>query len=430
MRAQRTAHRPTLAARQRGQAFLISVLLIVVGAAALVYSMVSPNRDAIERDKQTAAALAQARDALIGYAAAISGGSTRPGELPCPATDVNGIAGTSCNTLASRIGRLPWKTLGLADLRDGHGEILWYAVSNNFKNNTRVYPLNSDTAGEFSVTTGTVQVDGAIALLIAPGPVVGTQQRDGAANQANIANYLEGDNANGDAVFTTDTVPGSRNDRLLAITSAHFFPAVEQRVAREMRKNLQDYYAANRYYPFASPFTGTACTEGTYRGRMPVDACPAPMPALTLPPWFAQNNWNQVMTYAVAPRCTPRIETVTTTSWAPWPSNIGGCFWVLFFWLCPITTTTTDIDSASLDCNHTAAGPYLTATDGSSTIEVEALILSAGWGLGSQTRPCATASNCLEDPENTDDPDDYAYVRPVRSPANNDNLVIVNPPGL
>jgi hypothetical protein len=30
---------------------------------------------------------------------------------------------------AERLGRLPWKTLGLPDLRDGDGERLWYAVS-------------------------------------------------------------------------------------------------------------------------------------------------------------------------------------------------------------------------------------------------------------------------------------------------------------
>src|SRR5690606_298057 len=32
-----------------------------------------------------------------------------------------------------RLGRLPWKTLGLPDLRDGHGERLWYAVSTRHK---------------------------------------------------------------------------------------------------------------------------------------------------------------------------------------------------------------------------------------------------------------------------------------------------------
>ena len=49
------------------------------------------------------------------------------------------------------IGRLPWKTFGLPDLRDGSGERLWYALSPNFRDNPSVSPLNSDTRGSITV---------------------------------------------------------------------------------------------------------------------------------------------------------------------------------------------------------------------------------------------------------------------------------------
>ncbi len=96
------------------------------------------------------------------------------------------------------MGRLPWKTLRLPDLRDGDGERLWYAVSNNFKNNTRTSCanpgdlgcLNSDSRGTITVrnTAGTVIYDGSnpdaftpsgvIAVIFSPGGIL---KRQGAA---------------------------------------------------------------------------------------------------------------------------------------------------------------------------------------------------------------------------------------------------------
>src|SRR5262249_1597874 len=138
------------AAGQRGQAMLLSVLLLGVGVSAIVFSFVTPAKTAIESDKKTAAALKQARDALIGRAAA---DQTIPGSLPCPDTDDDGsaelFAGNQC---PAYLGRLPWRTLGLPDLRDGSGERLWYALSPNFRDDSSASPLNSDTAGQLAIT--------------------------------------------------------------------------------------------------------------------------------------------------------------------------------------------------------------------------------------------------------------------------------------
>lgn len=191
---------------QRGQALLVLLVLLALGAAAAFYTFVSPTSSAIERDKVTAAALAQAKAALIGYAVGVNfvGGNERPGDLPCPDTNDSGITGTSCGNAAGttgqtlRIGRLPWKSLGLPDLRDGDGERLWYAVSSNFKYNSRTTCaspgdagcLNSDTRGTITVrnNAGLLIHDGTnpdpytpsgvIAVIFAPGAVL---QRQGAA---------------------------------------------------------------------------------------------------------------------------------------------------------------------------------------------------------------------------------------------------------
>src|SRR5262245_29714894 len=124
---------------QSGQAVILLVVFMVFGAAAIFYGLLTSSNLDIERDKKTAEALAQAKVALIGYAVGVNffSGTPRPGDLPCPDLNDSGSSGASCGNAAgttgqtSRIGRLPWKSLGLPDLRDGNGERLWYAVSSN-----------------------------------------------------------------------------------------------------------------------------------------------------------------------------------------------------------------------------------------------------------------------------------------------------------
>ncbi|MBI2508877.1 MAG: hypothetical protein HYV99_02495 [Betaproteobacteria bacterium] len=286
---------PAARARQRGQAFLIAVLLLVVGIGALIYSLVSPAKITLENDRKTADALARAKDALIGFAAGVdtSGAAARPGELLCPSRTTladgtpTGIATTPCDTPSRRIGYLPWRTLGIPDLRDSSGERLWYAVSNNFKNNPRIYPLNSDTLGEYAVT-GTTTASNVIAVVFAPGAVVGNQNRTPlvtalcATTGTTIPrvlcaeNYLEGGNQDGDAVFTTGLPTATFNDKLLLITSDALFPAVEARVAKEVLNALNSYFLANDYFPPPAVPTDATCLGS---GPLPATDCPSdPLP--------------------------------------------------------------------------------------------------------------------------------------------------------
>ena len=119
-----------------------------------------------------------------------------PGYLPCPDLDNDGWAEATCGSQngdsgqAERLGRLPWKTLGLPDLRDGYGERLWYAVSSKYKGllNCAVSRACLDMTPEAALgtisvrdTAGALLHDGtlgdarragggALAVVIAPGP--------------------------------------------------------------------------------------------------------------------------------------------------------------------------------------------------------------------------------------------------------------------
>lgn len=197
---------------QRGFAplFVALVLLAVLAsAAALATSTQTLERG---RDLATERALAQAREALVSHAAdrpvdRVVG----PGYLPCPDLDNDGWAESTCGSLtghlgqAQRLGRLPWKTLGLPDLRDGHGERLWYAVSTRHKGllNCAASAPCIDMSPGVAVGTLTVRDGsgavvhdgtlpqagagaGAAAVVLAPGPPI-TRASDGRPQQRDCA---------------------------------------------------------------------------------------------------------------------------------------------------------------------------------------------------------------------------------------------------
>jgi hypothetical protein len=378
---------------ESGQTLLAILAILGIGFGALIYTLVNPASLALESEKATSAALAQAREALIGYAAS---DDNRPGSLPCPDTDNNGsaqlYAGSYC---PSEIGRLPWRTLGLPDLRDGGGERLWYAVSRDFSRNpASAPPLNTDTPGQLAVT-GTAPASSVVAVVFAPGPVLGTQAR-ATAGQNLAQNYLEGGNEiAGATTFVTASAGATFNDRLLPLTRDALFPVVEMRVARETRAVLRAFFSAKNYFPFANAYgDGTyRCTTNQYSGRIPryfTDDCKivATEPdwsGVSWPAWFFSNNWHEIVFYAVASRC--------ASPTAP------GC---------------------------TAAGSLMTVTGmPAPNNDLQALVIMPGRALGTQVRPCATVNDCLEDAENTNG--DFVYAKAGISATANDRPVTVSP---
>jgi len=125
--------------RSRG-VVLVLVCMMMLLAVGSLFAMSLTYGVAAARARATERALAQAREALIAYAADRPiDPAVGPGYLPCPDLDGDGWAESTCGSLdgssgqEQRLGRLPWKTLGLPALADGDGERLWYAVSSKYK---------------------------------------------------------------------------------------------------------------------------------------------------------------------------------------------------------------------------------------------------------------------------------------------------------
>ncbi|MDD2816563.1 MAG: hypothetical protein PHP00_12660 [Thiotrichaceae bacterium] len=177
--------------KQRGSAFIIFIVVLVLGSLSVLLSGLNQGiAQKTENREQTIKALAEAKAALIGHALtyAETHKGQPPGYLPCPDFDGDGDADAPCNNSGeSTIGLFPWKTLGLAQLWDGNGDCLWYAVSGTYKNSPK-QSLDNDTNGLFrikdykgNILIGQKPEEQAIAVLFSPGVMLanstGTQSR-------------------------------------------------------------------------------------------------------------------------------------------------------------------------------------------------------------------------------------------------------------
>ena len=391
--------------RQRGFGAVIFIALVALLIVGVLLSALAGKSSQNQMDERSLPALAAAQQALIAYAASHP---TAPGRLPCPDTTNTGVADLTCGAAGTnQLGRLPWKTLGLPDLRDGSGECLWYAVSGAFKENPATAPVNSDTNGQFIIVDGagntiagaTPQTQ-AIAVVFAPGPTLPTNDRTAAgttqcSGNTTASNYLDTSGvvnnaapAGGVATFVAGQPSDTFNDRLVFITPQQFFPPLERRVAGEIKKVLVAYYGTNGYYPYANNYTGAPsnCTPLTTHGLLPLHiaaGCPTLSDWVGLPAWVATNQWHLLTYYTVAPACTE-----------PTPICSGTGF---------------------LTVNNDAAPNN----------NKQALVIEAGRKLGGQLRPCLAVTDCLDGAVNTSGTDTYEIQSP--SPAFDDIVAIVAP---
>jgi hypothetical protein len=252
--------RPPAATRARGAALIILMALLSMGVLYFIVLQLEAvsqyQKDALQGGGRDS--LAQARDALLGYATTYR--DTNPNEvmgyLPCPDTTGDGVADTgdpACGSAGNAsVGLLPYKTLGLPDLRDSAGGCLWYAVSGGFKATlAKPTPMNWDTQGQFRVrdaggatlVTPDDALGGAAAVVFAAGPPVAGQSRSAFATEpcrtdpSQVSAHLDGTyNFNTSTAIALTQGPvkdggGSvtNNDRMAWVTPKEIFDRVVKR---------------------------------------------------------------------------------------------------------------------------------------------------------------------------------------------------------
>jgi hypothetical protein len=450
--------------QQAGLVFLLIVLvLLLIGGIMFFVSAgghgVSSAK--IDRDQITLDALAAAKNALLAYTISRDdySSSSRPGEFPCPTTvppddPSYGKANTSCNSIP-KIGRIPWRTLGIPEPRDAYGEPLWYSLSSNFKPSTTV-AINSNSLGQlvvYQASETTPLESQAVVVVFAVGPPVTGQNRSAAialcpntgtaiAQNVCASNYLEAysgkNNATDSGPFTLGKISDMFNDRVALITTADFIPKIEDRIATSLTKTLKAYYQMHNVYPYAAYYSDIKkpnpdnknasqpaqanCADGIFSGRFPEyinDSLVAHVPTLphlkcsgylvgsqewsgiasenSLPVWFFTNNWHTTIFYSVAKQYVQGGSKSCT--------NLGDCLKV----------------------------------EGDFTVQdVQAVIILPGIPLTTQSRPTrlpdeASAGldirNYFEDPENRQGwnlvPDNYIYRSVASTQPSRDRVVVI-----
>ena len=313
-------NRPSITARearQRGAALL--VLMLVLGLLAAYFAISALNRSSInERNRLSANTLAQAKDALIGFAAAYRDNAPTHanqvfGYLPCPDMTNSGTASASPTCPAQDIsatGRLPWNTLGLPALRESAGECLWYAVSGSAKDVNKTASFNWDTLGQYIVQdfggatlVGATPHERPLAVILSPGGTIGAQTRAMSASECGgsntITDYLEGIAAPV-AGITTITVAtassvssGTNNDQALWISSKEIFDRVK--VRSDFKSDIDGMIGDLATCLNNLPPAGLPLASATNKGITNVIAvCPAATPQKV----NVLNNWQNNLLYA------------------------------------------------------------------------------------------------------------------------------------
>lgn len=403
--------------RQAGMALIAVAAVLVAGTAWLSVSLLGDAQtQSTRRRAKDAATLQEAKAALIAFAAqrAYEPAENSPGRLPCPEDpaymtdadgDNDGLEAATCTLPA--VGRLPWRTLGLAPLRDTSGELLWYAVSPGWAIATGASPaavaINSNTPGQITldgqVPATATPSNTVAALVISPGPPLtlaptAAQQAAGCAARVqtrgalppDLRNYLECDNATfpANASFAS-TVTGNAantvlNDLMLAISPAEILdrvePVIAARIERDVVPHLKAYAQdsidgwANAQnpaiFPFAAPFASTASSNwqgasATYQGLLPLTR--------------SQN-------------CNPATEADCSTGFVQWDLAAGASF----NWAAASGTSATRTASCAsststvISCAVTYGGRAGRTSSGTLN-SLQITVTAKNVGMGFKTRP-------------------------------------------
>ena len=345
-----------------GYAVLGTIAIIGMVAATAVTTLGTANIGN-RQSSTTAAALAQAKLALISRAAS---DSNHPGSLPCPdaVTNIAGnnvpndgiadlLAGTACPSI---IGHLPWRTLGLPDLRDADGERLWYMVAPGYQDSSAKV-INPGTSGQITGyecdgtppatqtwpcdTPRAVAATPWVAVVFAPGKILGGQLRD-PAHANDFAQFLESYNP-ADPLRLRVEAGTVQNDRIAAISADDIFALTQRRVANELQVVLARYYATTAARGKAGlPWPAATCTSSTVCPAAPISAPLPPTARGYLPSddadlnqimaeqnmaWFDRNHWRTTVSYVIDANCTLTGNvtqcggTFATLSTAPLPGG-------------------------------------------------------------------------------------------------------------
>ena len=267
--------------RQRGVILLAFFAVLFIVAAGVFISVLDGNAVTQRRSNNISAAMREAKESLIAYAALYAeyynATNPGPGYLPCPDSNGDGAENLPCG--ANSLGRLPQSIVlpngnifSLSNYNADVDEQFWYSVADNFRRSA-LGVLNSAT-----ISGTTLDGQGRVAaVLIAPGGANASQARP----SNNSSRYLEDSNTTAPSFVSSTAVnPDLFNDRVLTITIDELMGPITRQVADLLKTELDAYHVLNSTYPANIDFTAVniAPTEAWFIANA----------------WFANSNYVQV----------------------------------------------------------------------------------------------------------------------------------------
>ena len=270
--------------RQSGVVLLLFVIALFMISFTFFLTALNNNRANQAQDVNVAEALSAAKERLIAFATLSTehygAAGVGPGHLFCPDTNNNGLSNSPCG--ANPLGRLPRTTntlMGLNTLTEygmGFDQTFWFAIDSSLSNAVGSV-FNSATVPALTIDG----VAGYVAVLIAPGPGNGVQNRP----TNTVGDYLEAGNVASPSFVTFDNVaPAGFNDRVLGIRRTEITTPVTARVAEAIKVLLDNYRGVSGSYPDDASFDDPALDD--------FNTVMAGAPA-----WFTANNWLAQSTY-------------------------------------------------------------------------------------------------------------------------------------
>lgn len=279
----------TIRRSQNGVSLLLFLFIMLCLSTTLFMTSWSSDYARIALDVRTEEALAVAKEALIGRAAS---DDNRPGSLPCPDTNGDGLAESFAgNNCPSYIGRLPYKTLKTGELRDASGELLWYVLSPSLRDHPSASPINPNTPATLSLDA----IPNVAAIIIAPGsPLPGQNGRPSNL----ISDYLDGSNADGNDVYITTPLSAAFNDKAIALFKSELFSAVSRRILGDIRgpDDQAPFFPNKGLRADGAPFLW-ADEDNDGWADPNVASGKLPYNNLTLDSWVNNNGWPALVNY-------------------------------------------------------------------------------------------------------------------------------------
>lgn len=294
---------------QQGFALLLVMLVVVITGTAIFLAFHGTGASArSETERTRAQALADAREAVLAYAlAGGTGGTDRPGALPCPDHNGDGQSqGSACPSDVVSLGRLPHRTLDIPAPEHG----LWFVITPELLNDGSV--VNPDVIDDVGLTIN--GVDGYAAAIIAPGPPLQGQALRG-SDQETPADYLEaGNDDDSSSEFVDCRGVDGCNDHVMGIGIDELFANVQRRLLGDVEFALLEFFADHGHFPRPATFASDdrVCNPETLLGRLPTVEPEPPGPpgppngeppgnehceaheyiaTELLPDWIMVNNW-------------------------------------------------------------------------------------------------------------------------------------------